>query len=186
MKSIVESFKKAIAFFDEIRKEGIVEDYALIGGLALSAWVRPRTTKDIDLIVAISKKISWPDLVSIIETRLHKRVAVQKGTQRTNIKEKLSFVSGLIEVDVISTKGFDLAAEAVKNAVVTEVFNHSVKVVTPEYLMLLKLLPLSSQDAVDIRALARKADVNKLTSLARKHYLLTKLESVIGKQDDNK
>jgi hypothetical protein len=183
--SIVESFKQAIAFFDEIRKDRLIDDYALIGGLALSAWVRPRTTKDVDLIVAISKETSWSDIVSCIETRLHKRVAVQKGTQKTNIKEKLSFVTGEIEVDVISTKGFELAAEAIKNAVVTEVFDHSVKVVTPEYLILLKLLPLSSQDAVDIKALSVKANMNKLTSLAGKHHLLTKLESAIGKRGNN-
>lgn len=183
--SIVESFKKTIAFFDEIREDRLIDDYALIGGLALSAWVRPRTTKDVDLIVAVSKETSWSDIVSIIETRLHKRVAVQKGTQRTTIKEKLSFVTGEIEVDVISTKGFELAAEAIKNAVVTEVFGHSVKVVAPEYLILLKLLPLSSQDAVDIKALSEKANMKKLTSLAGKHYLLTKLESAIGKRGNS-
>lgn len=57
--SIIEAFVKTISFsfFDELKKEGLIEDYALIGGLALSAWVRPRTTKDVDLAVAVSKKI---------------------------------------------------------------------------------------------------------------------------------
>ena len=151
--SIIEAFVKTISFFDELKEEGLLEDYALIGGLALSAWVRPRTTKDVDLAVAVSKKITWEDIISIIETRLHKKVAVQKGTRRSNIKEKLSFISGQIEVDLISTRGFELASAAVKNAVVAEVFGRKVKVVTPEYIILLKLLPLSSQDAVDIKTL---------------------------------
>ena len=56
--AIVEAFKKTIAFFDEIRDEGIIDDYALIGGLALSAWVRPRTTKDVDLVVIVAKNFS--------------------------------------------------------------------------------------------------------------------------------
>lgn len=177
--SIVEAFKKAITFFDEIKNEGIIEDYALIGGLALSAWIRPRTTKDVDLAIVISKNFSWTDIVSIIETRLQKKIALHKGTQRMHIKEKLSYVTGHIEVDVISTKGFELAAEAIKKSVVAEVFGKKMKVVTPEYLILLKLLPLSAQDAVDIKALSKKADIQKLRTLAEKHFLLPKLETVI-------
>jgi hypothetical protein len=177
--SIVESFKKIIVFFNEIKNEDIIEDYALIGGLALSAWVKPRTTKDIDLVVVVSKKMKWTDIASIIETRLHKKVVVQKGTQRTNIKEKLSFISGQIEVDIISTKGFDLADEAIRNAVIADIFGNHVKVVTPEYLILLKLLPLSNQDIVDIKALIKKADRKKLKGLAQKHYLSPKLKSIV-------
>lgn len=177
--SIIEAFKKTITFIDEIKNEGIIDDYALIGGLALSAWIRPRTTKDIDLVVVVSKDMKWKHIASIIETRLHKKIAVMKGTQRTHIKEKLSFVSGQIEVDIISTKGFDLAAESIKNAVIAEVFGKHVKVAIPEYLILLKLLPLSSQDAVDIKALVKKTDIKKLKALAQKHYLLPRLESIV-------
>lgn len=180
--SVVESFKKTIAFFDEIHKEGIIKDYALFGGLALSSWVRPRTTKDVDLIVALSKKITWSQVISIIETRLQRKVAVQKGTQRTHIKEKLSFVIGQIEVDVIGTKGFDLAAEAVRHAVIAEIFNKKIKVVNPEYLILLKLLPSGGQDVLDIKALVKKADMDRLMSIAGKYYLSTKLMSVISEE----
>jgi len=90
--SIIEAFKNTITFIDGIKNEGIIEDYALIGGLALSAWIRPRTTKDIDLVVIVSKDTKWENMASIIETRLHKKIAVMKGTQRTHIKEKLSFI----------------------------------------------------------------------------------------------
>ncbi len=180
--SIIESFKKTIAFFDEIKNEGLIDDYALIGGLALSAWIRPRTTQDIDLVVTVSERRKWADLISVIETRLRKRVAANKGTQRTNIKEKFSFISGQIEVDVISTKGFALAEEAMRKAAISNVFDMNVKVVTPEYLILLKLLPLGEQDILDIKALLKKADRTKLFSLAKKHYLLAKLESISLKQ----
>jgi hypothetical protein len=111
--SIIESFRKTIYFFDEIQKEGHVSDYALIGGLALSAWIEPRTTKDIDLVVMLSKNLIWQDIASLIRTRLRKKVFLQKGNKRTTIQEKLSFMMGQIEVDVISTKGFELAAEAI-------------------------------------------------------------------------
>ncbi|MCG2720672.1 MAG: hypothetical protein L6290_01465 [Thermodesulfovibrionales bacterium] len=82
--SIVESFKKTIAFFNELKKEGLIADYALIGVLALSAWVEPRTTKDVDLVV-VSKNQTWQDIASLIKTRLHKKVVLQKGNKRTTI-----------------------------------------------------------------------------------------------------
>lgn len=177
--TLIEAFKNTTGFFEGLKKEGLITDYALIGGLALSAWVRPRTTRDIDIVLTISDKVRWRDIAAFIETRLNKKVALQKGTQRANIKEKLSYVAGPIEVDVISTKGFLLADEAIRRAVVAEVFGRKVKVATPEYLMLLKLLPLSEQDALDIKMLATKADMVKVRKLAEKYYLLPKLESVI-------
>jgi len=176
--SIIESFKKTIIFFDDIQKEGLISDYALIGGLALSAWIEPRTTKDIDLVIVLSKNLIWQDVASLIETRLQKKVIIQKGNKRTSIQEKLSFMMGQIEVDVISTKGFELASEAIKNAVHAQVFDKSLKVVSPEYLILLKLLPLSSQDEIDIRLLLKKANMNILIKLAEKHHLLPKLISL--------
>jgi hypothetical protein len=84
-----------------------------------------------------------------------------------------------IEVDVISTEGFELAAEAIENAASAEVFDKNVKIVSPEYLILLKLLPLSSQDEIDIRKLMKKADLNSLKTLAEKHSLLPKLEPLL-------
>ena len=181
--TIVEAFRESIAFFYEMKAEGIIRDYALIGGLALSAWLRPRTTRDVDLVVVLSKTVSWSHLVSFLETRLKKKIAMQKGSARTNIKEKLSFVLGQIEVDVISAQGFDLAAEAVKAAVPVEVFGAQVNVATPEYLILLKLLPLSEQDAVDIKSLLKKADKSKVATLAKKHFLQQKLESIRGRRE---
>jgi hypothetical protein len=177
--SIIEAFIKTISFFDELKNEGIIKDYALIGGLALSAWVRPRTTRDVDLVVIISKKIRWNDLVSIIQTRLQKKVSVHKSTPLTTIQEKFSFMSGHIQVDIIGTGGFDLAADAIKNAVVANVFGKNIKVATPEYLILLKLLPLSNQDIIDIKELAKKSNMHKVSKLAEKYFLLPNLESII-------
>lgn len=88
---------------------------------------------------------------------------------------------GQIEVDVISTKGFRLAAEAVENALTAQVFDKSVKVASPEYLILLKLLPLSMQDEIDIRLLLKKAEMNSLRKLAEKYYLMPKIEPLLIK-----
>ena len=53
---------------------------------------------------------------------------------------------------------------------------------TPEYLILLKLLPLTGQDALDIRELYLAADRRKLRTLARKHFLSDRLAEVLARR----
>lgn len=179
--SIVETFLKAVSFFDTLKEDGFIEDYALIGGLALSAWVRPRTTRDVDFVVILSEGMDWPDIVAAIETRLQKRVVIRKRKQ-ANIQEMLSFMEGQIQVDVISARGLSVAQEAIKNAATATLFGHAIKVATPEYLILLKLLPLSEQDILDIKALTQKADKENLSALADKFFLRSRLDRVLKRK----
>lgn len=92
----------------------------------------------------------------------------------------MSFLFGQIEVDLIGTSGFPLAEEALRTAATARVFRKRVKVVTPEYLMLLKLLPLSAQDILDIKELYSAANRRKLRALARKHFLSDRLDGVLA------
>jgi hypothetical protein len=136
-------------------------------------------TRDVDLVVSVAEGTTWPGIAALVESGFRKKTVVKRGTRRTTIQDKLSFVAGQIEVDLIGTRGFPLADEAMKNALVATVFSRKVKIATPEYLILLKLIPLGAQDRIDIGALAKKADRRKLRVLARKHFLLARLESVL-------
>jgi hypothetical protein len=176
---VIEAFVRTVDFMDRLRKEGHVRDYALIGGLALSAWAEPRNTRDVDLVVAVGEGTTWPGIAALVESGFRKKVVVKKGTRRTTIQDKLSFVAGQIEVDLIGTRGFAVAEEAMENALVASVFGRRVKIATPEYLILLKLIPLGAQDRIDIGTLLRKADRRILRSLARKHFLVARLDSVL-------
>lgn len=124
---------------------------------------------------------SWSGIADFVESRLRKRTVVKKGSRRNVIQDKLSFMVGQIEVDLIGTRGFALAEEAVEHALEATVFGRRVKIATPEYLILLKLLPLRPQDRLDIRSLVKKADRRKVRTLAKRHFLLAKLESVLKK-----
>lgn len=42
-----------IARLDEARARGLLDQYALIGGLAVSVWAEPRATQDLDFAVAL-------------------------------------------------------------------------------------------------------------------------------------
>lgn len=48
-----EGLSKIITCLDEARAQGLLQDYALIGGLAVSIWGEPRATRDLDFAVAI-------------------------------------------------------------------------------------------------------------------------------------
>ena len=151
---VIEAFVRTVDFMDRLREEGHVRDYALIGGLALSAWAVPRNTRDVDLVVALAEGTTWPVIAARVESGFRKQTVVKKGTRRTTIQDKLSFVAGQIEVDLIGTRGFALAEEAMENA-------------------------LGAQDRIDIGALIKKTDRRKLRVLARKHFLLARLEPVL-------
>lgn len=176
---VIEAFVRTVDFMDRLREEGYIRDYALIGGLALSAWAEPRNTRDVDLVVSVAEGTTWPGIAALVESGFRKKAVVKKGNRRTTIQDKLSFVTGQIEVDLIGTRGFALAEEAMVNALVTRVFGRRVKIATPEYLILLKLLPLGAQDRIDIGVLVRKADRRKLRVLARRHFLLARLDSTL-------
>jgi len=81
-----------------------------------------------------------------------------------------------MEVDVISTIGFSLAAEAMNHAVVAKIFGMEIRPVISEYLILLKLLPLGEQEVLDIKALLKKADKTMLFSLAEKTTCIQSLK----------
>jgi hypothetical protein len=176
---VIEAFVRTVDFMDHLREDGYVRDYALIGGLALSAWTDPRNTRDVDFVVSVADGTTWPGIAALVESGFRKKTVVKKGNRRTTIQDKLSFVAGQIEVDLIGTRGFALAEEAMENALVASVFGRRVKIATPEYLVLLKLIPLGAQDRIDIVTLLRKADRRKLRVLARRHFLLARLESVL-------
>jgi hypothetical protein len=177
--SILASFTKVISFLQALAAEHVIRDYSLVGGLALSAWIEPRTTRDIDVVVAVASKYTFRDLQSIVEGRLGKKVHRPQMSVMTDIREMFTFVEGDIEVDIISAAGFDLALEAIQNAVSISVFDKTIKVATPEYLIALKLLPGQDQDIIDIKKLLHVADAKKTAAIAEKFMLLPRLEKIL-------
>lgn len=80
------SFEKMILDFIDVL-EKIKMDYVIIGGIAVSAWGNPRTTKDLDIIVVL--KIEKLD-------ELHEKLqkagfSVNKEDIKLGIREKIYF-----------------------------------------------------------------------------------------------
>jgi|WetSurMetagenome_2_1015567.scaffolds.fasta_scaffold42751_4 hypothetical protein len=82
---VLEDFSKALRFFDTLKRENLIKDYAIIGGLALSAWIKPRATKDIDLIVSCAADFEHADLKYLVESRLGKKTVTHIMRNAENI-----------------------------------------------------------------------------------------------------
>jgi predicted nucleotidyltransferase len=142
---VLEDFSKVLRFFDSLKSEKLVKDYAIIGGLALSAWIKPRATRDIDLLVSCSGDLGHNDLKYLVESRLGKKTVGHTMGKNETIRGMFSFNENLLEADVISAQDFPLAEEAIENAVDIEVLGQKVKIATPEYIIALKLIPFEEQ-----------------------------------------
>src|ERR1700690_1644250 len=175
----IEDFKRVLLFFNSLEKESIISDFAIIGGLALSAWVAPRTTQDIDLIVTASPGLNSKDLTHLVETRLCKKTHLPKMKANYAIKEMFSFMEDHLSVDVILSTGFPLAAEAIQKAVRIEIVGETVKLATPEYLIALKLVSLDDKDKLDIKNLLEVADLPAVKAIAATHGLSESLFAVL-------
>jgi len=75
MLPVVEAFVEAVDLMEDLRRENYCSDYALFGGLALSAWTRPRTTRDVDLAVMLAPGKTWEEFASHLKSKLGKRIA---------------------------------------------------------------------------------------------------------------
>jgi|WetSurMetagenome_2_1015567.scaffolds.fasta_scaffold01667_1 hypothetical protein len=177
---VLEDFSKALRFFDTLKSENLIKDYAIIDGLALSAWIKPRATKDIDLIVSCAADFEHADLKYLVESRLGEKTVTHIMRNNETIKEMFSFTENLLEVDIISARDFPLAEEAINNAVAIEALGQTVKIATPEYLIALKLIPFEEQDRIDIKRLLKTADLPATKSVAARYGLSEALNIILS------
>ena len=110
---------------------------ALAGGLALLHWIDVRTTEDVDFVLATSDFDRLPEIFPegsmkalIYTVRLH-------GT----------------DVDFLRPQDMPWTDEAIQRAPVQNFMGHQIKVLSPEYLVLYKLLAGRDKDFADIKAL---------------------------------
>jgi len=135
--------------------------YALIGGLAVSARTEPRFTRDVDWAVAVQGDADVEAGYSImmtVEQDQTKRLATVRllppGERPTGVVADLLFASSGIEPELVA------AADAME--ILPGV---TVPVAKVGHLIALKVLsavPSRPQDAADLRALAAAADEGEL------------------------
>ncbi len=147
---LVEAFQAAIDAFEESAAE-----YAILGGIAVNLHGVPRLTMDVDVIVKVAR-VAWPGLLDRLEARRFgfARPGGPPRAQRDALEELAR--DGLTQM---WRDGFRLDLLAVADPLHSEalaasrritLLNRSVRVVTPEHLILTKWIAARPKDLLDV------------------------------------
>ena len=123
------SFREALGIVGQLRDEGVVEEYAVGGAMAMVFWAEPVATYDLDVFVLLPAD-SGPlvSLAPLYEWAIRRGYAV--------LQEHIMMAG--VPVQIIPAHN-DLAEEAVREAVLLDLEGLPVRVVRPEYLIALYL-----------------------------------------------
>lgn len=125
-----DGFADALTAIREMRRDGIVTEYAVGGAMAISFWAEPAATFDLDVFVLYESAGPILSLAPIYEW------AKARGYES---RAEHIVISG-VPVQVMPVHS-ELAAEAVRNAAELDYDGIPVRVITPEYLVALYLEP---------------------------------------------
>lgn len=126
----MDNFAAAIAAIEDMKREGVVEDYALGGAMAMIFWSEPIATFDLDVFVRLRDRSLLVSLEPIYQW------ASARGYASS--KEHIE-IEGL-PVQLLPAPN-ELAEEAITNAEALDYEGQPVRVIRPEYLIAMWLEP---------------------------------------------
>ena len=163
--------------------------YAVTGGFAVTIWGKPRYTADIDVIIDMADKNIKPLAKKLLA--IDKDVYVSEDMMREALlyHGEFNFIhsdTGL-KVDFFVQDDNPYNKVKMKRAVVRDIFGHKIPFVSPEDLVLSKLIwskdSESQKQAEDIKSVLRnpkiKVDVAYLKDWAQKQETIEVLEALI-------
>ena len=119
--------KKAFLDFVKLNKQ---KDVLLIGGLSVGVYTQARNTQDIDIIV-----VSDSDIDSVLNDI--------KSKFKKNRAHSFEHKSTGVEIEILTPDFINypksIVRKAIENATIQDVDGHSVKIVSPKFLVALKL-----------------------------------------------
>lgn len=173
-------FKEVVRILNEAKRLKLIDDFALTGALALSALSQPRATRDIDFLVKIDKEnigrfVEWLKLVKRYNLTKH-----HTGRRKDHIKDLIEMPLGNTWADLIVTPG-DIEREAIATALSVKTFEVRLKVIRPEFLIVLKLIAGSEQDFIDAAQLWNgPVDKGLVKVMTKKLFLEAKLKKMVA------
>jgi hypothetical protein len=159
------SFRDALLAIHQLRTDGVINEYAIGGAMAIAFWAEPVSTFDVD-VFALLPPTSGP-MVSL--EPLYTWAAKHGHTiQQEHI------ILGGIPVQIIPAHN-SLAEEAVHDAATLDMEAIDVRVIRPEYLIALYLEPSARtrKRLERVAALLEESDVDRtrLDTLLKKYGL---------------
>ncbi len=147
--------------------------WALIGGLAVSVHVEPRTTRDVDVVVAVAGDPEAEQVVMALRGRGYHDYPFGAGMERRDMDRLAGYrflapgedEEGLVVDVLFAFSGVE--PEIVANAQKLEVFSGLfVPVIRPGHLLALKILASRPRDLEDARGLIRAIDAGEIQQAA--------------------
>lgn len=176
------SFKRIIEFLNNLTQEKIIKDYALIGGLAVSSWVIPRATKDIDFLIELSKELTMKNIGELID-----RIKME-FPQTELLRDSLigmyviRIEDGETLIDlIIGSKKWHMEILKDSARIDSSLFGARINIARPEGLIVMKLKAGGHQDLVDAKNLLglEIIDREKLFHLAKSARVDKKLIKIL-------
>jgi hypothetical protein len=125
------SFENALRAVNELKGAGIIDDYAIAGAMALVFWIEPIPTFDLDVLVMLPE--SAGPIVSLDPI-------YRWAADRRYVTEHEHVIIEGVPTQFLPSFGA-LADEAIRTAVDRQYHGVSLRVVRPEYLIALFLVP---------------------------------------------
>ena len=135
--------------------------YALVGGLAVSTWVEPRSTKDIDLIVADIENKQMIDKLEEIGFTLSS-APMQIGRIKFKRISKLFINDELLMLDLMQFLDDNFNQAILNGASKIKFEDIEIKVASPEDVIILKSFSERKIDKIDIENMSNLKDLDKV------------------------
>lgn len=167
---------------NKLEKTGI--PYMLTGGMAVSYWGLPRTTHDIDIVIE-AKKEDKEKIVNLFKRDFYiSPEAVEEGIKNRFTFNIIHYKTGL-KVDFWLVKKDSFGNSEFKRRLKRKIFNKEIFIISPEDLILSKLLGYKEtksdrrlEDAKSILKIS-KADLNYIKNWAERQSTIKILEKIL-------
>jgi len=166
-------FLAVFKIFNQLKKKKVFQDYAIGGAVAVNYYAEPRNTIDLDLYFLVDDRgyhQLWQTLTDIGYKAQGQRIVVEG-----------------VPVDMFPVSVHPVFEEALRNAKQVRVTGVPIKVFTPEYLIVTKLMSFRPRDRADIYDLFEfgKVDKDVLNDIMRRFTneetpLRKRLKSILG------
>jgi len=161
---LLQKLNQAVDLLAALRTEGHIGGFALVGGLAVSAWSPPRATMDVDLLVLVESS----NLNHLVRALCD--AGVNAELRRGDADDPVPFLIRADSLDIIVATN-KIEAEAIEQSIPVNIAGKDIPVVSPEFLIILKLKAGGPRDLLDVQELlaANLVDRELLAELATRY-----------------
>jgi len=147
--------KEALVRLNNLKTEGVIQDYAIGGGYAAMFYDIPMTTYDLDVLVILPSENDYHNLYEHFRKQGAKIEGVYIFIKDMPVQFFPNYISPLYN-------------SAIEKANIVEFDNVSSKFVTVEYLIALYLTAFRDKDIIRMKSLIKKANGDLLVDIVKR------------------